>query len=357
MSILQRYIAGSLVKSWLIVLIVLGTVFGLVALIQELDRTQGDYGVMQVVYFTLLSLPQQLLDLMPVIALLGTILALAGLDKSNELTIICCSGVSLGKLLQAIAIPSAGLMILLWLCLEFVSAPLFQSAQQLKISTRNENPDILPNGGVWSKYRNRYIHIGLMRDGKEPGNIELFRFSDEGELLLAINANSADVSHDRRWQFNKVMQKELLEDELTTSRVKQLQIDNLWSKAELPTLSLSSQSMRLSVLYEYAAYLKANEQAHEDHEFTFWQRLTLPLTVAAMILLATPISAGIGSRRDSNLGYNMAIGALIGILFFLGSQIAYAVGQIMQLNILLVTLSPIVAVLACSAFMLHRMRW
>ena len=357
MSILQRYVAGSLVKSWFMVLLVLGTVFGLVALIQELDRTQGDYGVLQVVYFTLLSLPTPLLDLMPVIALLGTILALAGLDKSNELTIICCSGVSLTRLLTAIAIPTAGLMIILWLCLEFVSAPLFQSAQQLKTATRNENPDILPNGGVWSKYRKRYIHIGLMRDGKTPGNIELFRFNDDGEMMLALNANSADVSHDRRWQFNKVTKKELLEDELNTSRVKQLQIDNLWSKAELPTLSLSSQSMRLSVLYEYAAYLKANEQSFEDYEFSFWQRLTMPITVAAMILLATPISAGIGSRRDSNLGYNMAMGALIGILFFLGSQITYAIGQLMQLNYILVSLAPVAAVLLCSAFMLHRMRW
>jgi lipopolysaccharide export system permease protein len=356
-SILQRYIAGSLVRSWFIVLIVLGTVFGLVALIQELDRTESDYGVVQVIYFTLLSLPQQLLDLMPVIALLGTILALAGLDKSNELTIISCSGVSLAKLLKAIAMPTAGLMILLWLSLEFVAAPMFQSAQQLKVSARNKNPDIMPNGGVWSKYRKRYIHIGLMLGGKKPGNIELFRFNDDGELVLALSADSAEVSNDRSWQFKQVKQKVLLADELNTSRVEQLEIDNLWSKAELPTLSLSSQSMRLSVLYEYAAYLKANEQAYEDYEFTFWQRLTQPVTVAAMILLATSISAGTGSRRDSNLGYNMAIGALIGILFFLGSQITYAVGQLMQLNFLLITLSPIFAVLACSAFMLHRMRW
>jgi lipopolysaccharide export system permease protein len=151
MSILQRYIAVNLIRGWLMVLLVLGTVFGLIALIQELDRTQGGYGVVQVISFTLLSLPLQLLDLMPVIALLGTILALASLDKSNELTIICCSGVPLGTLLRAIALPTVGLMIALWLCLEYVSAPMYQSAQQLKSATRNDHPEILPNGGVWSK--------------------------------------------------------------------------------------------------------------------------------------------------------------------------------------------------------------
>ncbi len=91
MNILQRYIAFSLIKGWFTVLMVLGTVFGLISLIQELDKTHGDYGVIQVIYFTLLILPQQLLDLMPVICLLGTIVAIANLDKANELTIIRCA--------------------------------------------------------------------------------------------------------------------------------------------------------------------------------------------------------------------------------------------------------------------------
>jgi lipopolysaccharide export system permease protein len=357
MTILQRYIAVNLVRSWILVTLVLGTVFGLIALIQELDRTHGGYGVTQVVYFTLLSLPQQLLDLMPVIALLGTILAMAGLDKSNELTVMCCSGMSLGKLLQAIAIPTFGLMLLLWLCLEFVTAPMYQSAQHLKSSTRNDNPDVLPNGGVWSKYRNRYIHLGKMRNGKEPGDISLFRFNDQRELILAITAPKASVSNNRDWEFHRLKKKELIDGELKTSREKTLNIGNLWSREELPTLALSSQSMRLSVLYKHAAYLKSNEQAHEDYEFTFWQRLALPLTAAAMVLLATPISAGIGSRRNANLGFNMALGALVGIFFFLGSQIAYAAGQIMQLNYLLITLSPVAVVLAFAGLALYRMRW
>ena len=115
--------------------------------------------------------------------------------------------------------------------------------------------------------------------------------------------------------------------------------------------------MSLSVLYNYGAYLKANEQAHEEYVFTFWKRLMLPITVAAMILLATPISASLGSRRDSNRGFNMGLGALVGIFFFLGSQIFYAVGQLMQLNYLVITLTPVVVVVLCSLLLIRRMRW
>jgi lipopolysaccharide export system permease protein len=357
MSIISRYIAINLIQGWLMVFLVLGTVFGLVGLIDELDRTHGNYGVMQVIQYTLMSLPTRLLDLAPVIALLGTIVALAGLDRHNELTIMCCSGIPVTALLKAIALPTAALMIVLWLLLEYVSAPLYQDAQQMKTAARNDNPDRLPGGGVWSKHGNRFIHLGAMHKGKKPGEISLYRFDDEGRLLLAIEADSAKVSSDRRWRFQQVKQKELLGDQLTTSRLKEVEIGNLWSKAELPTLSLTSQSMRLSVLRDYTEYLRSNNQAYQDYEMTFWQRLMLPVTVAAMVLLATPVSAGIGSRRDRNFGVNIAIGAVIGIFFFLSTQIIYSVGQMMQASPQLTTLLPALAVILCSVHMIRRMRW
>ena len=43
MSILQRYIAASLVRGWLMVFCVLGAVFGLIGFIQELDHTRFGY--------------------------------------------------------------------------------------------------------------------------------------------------------------------------------------------------------------------------------------------------------------------------------------------------------------------------
>ena len=75
-------------------MLVLGTVFGLVNLIQELDHIRFNYDATQVARFVLFSLPQRLTQLAPVIALLGTIVALASLDRSNELAIISCAGVA-----------------------------------------------------------------------------------------------------------------------------------------------------------------------------------------------------------------------------------------------------------------------
>lgn len=357
MSILQRYIASNLVRGWMLVLLVLATVFGLIGFIQELERTRFDYDALAVARYSLLILPQQLISLAPVIALLGTIVALANLDKSNELTIVSCSGIALRKMLVAVAIPTAVLMGLLWLGMEFVTAPLHQYAEQQRHALRFRNDVRIPDGGVWSRHGRRYIHLGKMLEGDVPGDISLFDFNHQGDLLLALHAQTAQVSPDRRWLFKQVRKKELVNGQLVTSDLPQLEITNLWAPQELPTLSLSSDSMTLSVLYSYGHYLAGNGQRPGHYLTAFWQKLAMPLTVAAMVLLATPISASLGSRRERNFGTNMGIGALIGILFYLASQIIFALGQLLGLSAVLVAIIPGCIIFVCALFMVRRMRW
>jgi lipopolysaccharide export system permease protein len=357
MSILSRYIATSLVRGWALVLLVLATVFGLIGFIQELEHTRFGYDAAAVARYSLLILPQQLMSLAPVIVLLGSIVALANLDKFNELTIVCCSGVPLRQLIIATAIPTMVLMGLLWLGMEYVTAPLHQLAEKQRHALRYRNDVRIPDGGLWSRHGQRYVHLGKMLEGGIPGDISLYEFTEQGELLLAIKAQSAAVSPDRRWLFKQVRIKELVNGELTSRSIKELEISNLWAPEELPTLTLSSDSMTLSVLYSYSQYLLSHQQSASRYLAAFWQQLTMPLTAAAMVLLATPVSANLGSRRERNFGGNMAIGALIGILFYLGAQIIFALGQLLDVSVVLIAISPAIIVFACALFLLNRMRW
>ena len=86
--ILQRYIGLNLARGWLLVLLVLAAIFGLIGFTEELGRAAGNYNALAVARYTLLILPNQMVSLAPVIALLGSIVALASLDRFNELTII-----------------------------------------------------------------------------------------------------------------------------------------------------------------------------------------------------------------------------------------------------------------------------
>ena len=355
--ILQRYIGLNLAKGWMIVLLVLAAVFGLISFNQELSHTRFDYDAAAVARYTLLTLPQQLLSLAPVIVLLGSIVALASLDRYNELTIISCTGFPPRKLLTAIALPTLLLMAALWACMEYVTPRLQQTAEQERFALRYRDQVRIPDGGVWSTNGSRYIHLGKMYKGGIPGDIDLFEFDDSGQLVRALHAQTAEVSPDRRWLFKGVREKRLVKGKLRTRRHKQLEIANLWAADELPTLTLSSDSMTLSVLYSYSQYLASLGQPMQKYLSVFWQKLLMPLTVGAMVLLATPISASVSAGRDRSFGVNLGIGAVVGILFYLGAQIVFALGQLLQWSLPLMAALPSIVVFFCALFLLRRMRW
>lgn len=355
--ILQRYIGISLIKGWLMVVLVLGAVFGLISFTQELDQTQSEYDTLAAARYTLMILPNQLVSLAPVIALLGSIVALANLDRSNELTIISCTGFPLYKLLGAIALPTLVLAAGLWACMEYVTPQLQQTAENERQRLRYGNTTRIPRGGVWSTDGLRYIHLGNMEKDNTPSNISLFQFDETGQLVQALRATEAKVTADRHWELQNVWEKVLEDDELQTRGHPSLEIANLWSLQELPTLSLRSDSMNLSVLYRYTQYLSSNGQPVDKYLHPFWQRLLMPLTVFAMVLLATPISASVTAGRDRSFGLNLAIGAILGILFYLGAQIIFALGQVLQWSVPLVALAPALIIFGCAAYMMRRMRW
>jgi lipopolysaccharide export system permease protein len=355
--ILERYIAGNLLRGWLLVFLVVGSVFGLISFITELERTRFDYDALAVARFTVYTLPQKLVLLAPVIALLGSILALANLDRHNELTVISCAGVGRGKLLMAIAAPALLLMALLWVSMEFLTPRLHQSAEQERHFLRYRGDVRIPDGGVWSKNGRRYIHLGQIREGGVPGDIDIYEFDEQQQLVSAIHANTAEVLPDRRWRLKRLWEKRLVDGELRTRQHKELEVDRMWAADELPTLQFSADSMTLSVLYRYAQFLTRNGQPAAAHIGSFWQRLLMPLTVGSMVLLATPISASLGSRRNRNFGANMAIGSLVGILFYLGTQIVFALGQLLSISAPLIALAPTVLVVAAALCLLRGMRW
>ena len=355
--ILNRYIAASMVKGWLTVLLVIGAVFGLIAFITELERTRFDYDTLAVARYTLFTLPQQLVGLAPVIALLGSILALANLDRYNELTVISCAGVPRRTLLVAVGLPTLLLMAGLWACMEFATPRLHQLAEKERHYLRYRGDVRIPDGGVWSRSGKRYVHLGSMTAEGVPGAIEIFEFNDDGELVRALRSPRAEVLSGRRWLLKPVREKRLVDGKFQTRNLPELEVDRMWAADELPSLTLTPESMTLSVLWRYSQFLRENEQPWQFYLSAFWQKLAMPLTVGAMVLLATPISASLGSRRNSNFGVNMGIGALVGILFYLGAQIIFALGQLMSINIALVALTPTLLVLLVALALLRRMRW
>lgn len=73
-GILNQYMMRTVFTSTALVLLVLLALAGLFEFIAELDDTRGDYQTAQAILYTLLRLPNLAFEMLPVAALIGSLL-------------------------------------------------------------------------------------------------------------------------------------------------------------------------------------------------------------------------------------------------------------------------------------------
>ncbi|MBV8784251.1 MAG: LptF/LptG family permease, partial [Gammaproteobacteria bacterium] len=99
MSILDRYLMRSILGSVALVvsvLLALGALFTFID--QQEDIGSGNYTALGAFWYTLLNLPLQAFELLPISALIGALLGLGSLARGSELTVIRATGVSVLRL-------------------------------------------------------------------------------------------------------------------------------------------------------------------------------------------------------------------------------------------------------------------
>ncbi|MDT8386351.1 MAG: LPS export ABC transporter permease LptG [Thiogranum sp.] len=356
MSRLDRYIGGYLLSGWILVWLIMSAIFSLLTFVDELERTSDLYRVSDAALFILYTLPQRSMDLVPVIVLLGTLVALAGLNKNSEIIAMRAAGMSLGRLFRSVAMPAVLLVIGLYASYEYVAAPLYQQAETQKAMTRQGKANLFKGRGLWSASDYRYFNVRTLQHGSVPTEIYLYQFAPDGRLLDFIAADTAVPAPNREWRLIDVQHKKLRNGELRTEHKEQLDMGPFWSSEELPIIPLSITGMTLTGLYSYTRHLQETNQQMERVEQLFWQKMALPLTAGAMVLLATPIGAGLGTQRSAVFGRNLARGAGIGILFYLATQIINTGGPMLGIPPPVVAFIPVALVLAAASGLFYRMR-
>jgi len=75
-----------------------------------------------------------------------------------------------------------------------------------------------------------------------------------------------------------------------------------------------------------------------------------------MVFLAVPIGASVSTTRSSNFGKGLAIGAVVGILFYLLSQLIQTGASMAEIPPALAVFLPVMLVLSVAGGLINRMR-
>lgn len=353
MGILTGYILRTILKSTLLVLLVLLALAGLFEFIGQLDNVQGDFGIQDALLFAALRLPQLSFEMLPIAALIGSLLGLGGLATSSELVVMRTAGISVVQMMGMVAIAGVVLTVVTALVGEFIGPPLDYFARNMRNEAIFEQEGEFDNA-AWIKNGPLILHLERINTDFELGGIYLYRFRDDHSLASIARAENAGIDDTDRWILENFRATRFVEDGVqvveTSLAVETFNIDSeVLAIALVKPISLSARG-----LLSYIRYLKGNGLSAERYEMELWSRISRTATVLVMPILA--LAFVFGSLRSAGHGTRLMIGVLIGLLYFLASEMLANSGQVFNLNPAIVTWLPSFALVLATIFALTRVR-
>jgi lipopolysaccharide export system permease protein len=352
MLILDRYIGLAVIGGTLLVLGVLMALFSFVTFIGEQDSIgQANYGLLQAMQYVLMMTPRMAYQLLPLAALLGSLVGLGMLASQNELLVMRSAGISLQRIVVAVMKAGALLMLLAILLSELVVSQSDQAAREMRASALSSQVAHRTTDGFWTRNENSYINVHtVLSDGRLAG-IHIYEFDDQQRLRRITQARQARFENET-WLLRDIVRTEFQGERVLSRRINEVSWHTLLDPQLLDVVAVKPQSLSATGLYRYINYLQGNGLDAARYEMELWVKIVLPLATAVMVFLAVPFV--FGSLRSVGIGQRIMSGALIGISFYLINQIFNYVGLAYQLNPVLSAILPTLLFFILAVLLMRR---
>ena len=360
---LGLYLARRFLTSVGIVAAVFAGILMLIDMVEQIRRHAGnpEMGLGLAAQIAALNLPGGLYRILPLLVVLGSVALFLSLARSSELVVIRAAGRSairalVAPVIAAFLLGAAAVAVLNPLVAatarvaDALSASLSQPGGQSVLSFSRE--------GLWLRQGSpdgqtviRAARANL--DGTELVSATFFDFDIRGQPVTRIEADTARLTPGF-WTLTGVKAWRLQDDnpERTATRT---------ASAVLPT-DLTAEKIRDAAsapdavaIWDLPAFIAGLERAGfstQKHRVWLQRELALPLTLAAMVVLA----AGFTMRhaRFGRSGVLVLMAVMAGFAMFFLRNFAQVLGENGQVPALLAAWSPpVVAGLAALGLLLH----
>jgi lipopolysaccharide export system permease protein len=352
--LVDRHVALAIIRQFGSALAGLLAVFAVINLTEEL-RSAGSpgWGVGRALWFVAQTLPSEAYTLFPAAALLGAVLGLGRLASDHELVALQAAGVSPLRLAAA-ALGAAFVLALGGVALgELVAAPLSQRAHAQRAFALSGGRALSTASGLWLRDGSRFVNVGALRPDGALDQVYEFDFDDAHRLVRFVHAAGA-VREGDAWELRD-LRESTLHDEVSTNRTI---ATAPWSTSVAPhrmeSLWLEPRDLSLVELWRTMRSLRGQGQNPLAHEVAFWRRVSGPVYMGVMVLLAVPMV--MVSGRGVRLGERAIVGALVGLGFQMSQEMFTNFGLVAGLPPLVIALGPAVAALVVVAALFRRER-
>ncbi|BCG26775.1 LPS export ABC transporter permease LptG [Pseudomonas tohonis] len=334
---LDRYIGTSVFFG---ILAVLGVIVGLAllfAFIDELGDVDGSYGVMEAAVYVLMTTPRRIYEMLPMAALIGSLIGLGGLASSSELTIMRAAGVSIGRIVWAVMKPLLVLMLAGVLIGEYVAPWSENLAQGNRALAQGGGEAQSAKRGQWHRQGNQYVHINAVQPNGVLYGVTRYDFDGERRMQSASFARRAMYQTDH-WQLEDVSTTYFRGDHTEVIESPNERWDIELSPQLLGTVAMEPEALSITGLWRYTHYLADQGLNNGRYWLAFWTKVLQPLVTGALVLMA--ISFIFGPLRSVTLGQRVFTGVVIGFVVRISQDLLGPSSLVFGFSPLLAVLIP-----------------
>ncbi|HEY0973973.1 MAG TPA: LPS export ABC transporter permease LptG [Solimonas sp.] len=326
MSLITRHLVAHILGFTAIVGLALVAIYTFISFVAEIDEAgQGGFGIAQLLAYSLLMMPAGLYTLMPVIALLGTLMGLGALASQNEITAMRAGGVTLlrigaAALLAGILLGGLAVMLGDWL------APAgTQAARNYRSEARSGVAVGVAARPIWLRDGEHVLHIRRLLAEDHIAEIEIYSLHPDLSLASVMRAGEGRYENGG-WQLRDVRRTRFEDGRTVSDEATEAQWPGRITPEVLRLFVLEANSLSTPGLMRLIDYMDVNGLDAGSYRLSLWRKLMAPLTVMAMMLFAVPFV--LGSQRDSGAGQRVLIGILIGLGFYVVNEVTASLGQL-----------------------------
>lgn len=334
----------------LVSVVILGDGIELIRRVSDKQVGGGD-----LLSLVLLKMPHLLLKLVPFIVLLGTINCFARLSKTQELTALRASGVSvwqflIGPTIVCLLIGAFNIMLLNPLA----ASTLREYERRMTLYSPHSAEGLVTEGGaIWLKQRDssgETIIYGakVQESGTTLDGATVFQLTPTGGFKERYDARQM-VLRGNQWQMLDVAR--LIPGE-QAQFIPQLDMATPLTAENIQRSFTSPETLSVWALPTFITTLRAAGFSTIAHEVHLQQIFASPALMMAMFLLAIPFALRL--QRFGGVGQLMVVGVAVGFAFYLFNNIIVAYSLSGRLDAIVASWLPIVvAVLVGTTLLLQ----
>jgi lipopolysaccharide export system permease protein len=352
---IDRYLYRTVMLYTAMAMAVLLTLGGLFLFIsQQGDIGTGDYGTADAFLYTLLNLPQQVFELLPIGALIGALMGLGALAAGSELVVTRASGVSVWRIAWPVGLAGLTLSLVMYADGEYVAPPLAQFAKREKTTSKLADVSFAGTSSAWVKDGNLILRVETGEVDQSFGGVSLFELAGPNKLRSIKRADRISVADPGHWRMHNVASSTFNDNHVDSGVSPEETIRSTVNPDFLSLAATDPDLLTLRGLRSYVDHLRRNSLDTSVYEIGYWSRIARIFAVIIVTLLALPFV--FGPLRTSGAGTRTVIGVMLGIVFFLITRTVENGGQLFGLNPALVGWLPTAVLGFCTLVAISRTR-